>query len=71
MGRREYHLSIFKASLAVIKNMELMRNKFFWGEAGDSKKIIWVKSSRLYGDFEVGGLKIGSLKAKNLALLGK
>lgn len=36
-----------------------------------SRKIIWAKSSRLHGALSEGGLNIGSLKSKNLALLCK
>ena len=33
--------------------------------------MAWVKWERVISSFEDGGLNIGSLKVKNLALLGK
>lgn len=66
-----YYLSLFRALKTVIQNLEVVRNEFFWGDVGHLRKIVWAKSIRLYGDYEGGGLKIGSLEAKSLALLGK
>lgn len=55
----------------VISNLEKLRNKFFWGAVGHSRKIIWASSKRLYAGYEYGGLQTGSLASKNLALLAK
>lgn len=66
-----YFFSIFKAPVSVLSELEKFRNKFLWGAVGSTNKIIWAKSSKTWGDFDVGGLKVGSLKAKNLALLKK
>ncbi|GKD51601.1 reverse transcriptase domain, reverse transcriptase zinc-binding domain protein [Tanacetum coccineum] len=38
---------------------------------GERKKLSWVKWESLIASFGLGGLNIGSLRAKNLALLGK
>lgn len=39
--------------------------------AGEDKKIILPKIEKLFGDSELGGLRVGSLRAKNLSLLHK
>lgn len=66
-----YHFSVFRAPLGVVKKIETLRNKFFWGATGGDKKIIWAKIQKLFGDSEFGGLKVGSLIAKNLVVLQK
>ncbi|GJU25341.1 hypothetical protein Tco_1163962 [Tanacetum coccineum] len=66
-----YYFSMFRVPLSVLKNLESIRNTFFWGWSGDGKKISWVKWDLLLSSFGAGGLNIWSLRAKNLALLGK
>lgn len=66
-----YYLSLFRAPVTIIKKLELLRNKFFWGEVATFRKIIWAKSSKMYGEYAIDGLQIGSLAIKNLALLEK
>ncbi|XP_071705284.1 uncharacterized protein [Rutidosis leptorrhynchoides] len=48
-----------------------MRRIFFWGGSIDNSKISWVKWDNVLLPYKGGGLNIGSLKAKNIALLGK
>ncbi|XP_071739605.1 uncharacterized protein [Rutidosis leptorrhynchoides] len=50
---------------------EGLRRKFFWGGTGDNSKISWIKWESVLLPYEGRGLNIGSLKAKNLSLLGK
>lgn len=66
-----YFLSLFRMPVTVVAKLERVRNKFLWGAAEDSRKIIWANAGKSAGKFEAGGLGIGSLKAKNLALLAK
>lgn len=66
-----YYFSLFKAPKSVLSKLEKYGNKYFWGEVGSTKKIIWASDKRMYGDYESGGSKIGNLVAKNLALLAK
>ncbi|GJW78983.1 putative RNA-directed DNA polymerase [Tanacetum coccineum] len=66
-----YYLSPFKASLKVIKYIESLRSRFFWGFKDDHRGISWVKWDSILDSPEFGGLGIGSLLAKNIALLGK
>ncbi|GKA42376.1 RNA-directed DNA polymerase, eukaryota, reverse transcriptase zinc-binding domain protein [Tanacetum coccineum] len=44
---------------------------FFWGGSGEKKKMAWFKWEYVLASFDKGGLRIGSLKAFNLALLQK
>ncbi|GKD67130.1 putative RNA-directed DNA polymerase, partial [Tanacetum coccineum] len=64
-----YYFSMFRVPLSVIKNLEKIRKKIFWG--GEGKNLSWVKWDSVLTSFGEGGLNIGSLRAKNLALLGK
>ncbi|XP_071738760.1 uncharacterized protein [Rutidosis leptorrhynchoides] len=65
-----YYFSIFRAPPCVLKALESVRRYFFWGGGSDSK-IAWVKWDNVIASYGDGGLNIGSLKSKNLALLGK
>ncbi|GJR04596.1 hypothetical protein Tco_0527580 [Tanacetum coccineum] len=56
-------------SADVIKNLEKIRKKIFWG--GEGKNLSWVKWDSVLTSFGEGGLNIGSLRAKNLDLFGK
>ncbi|GJX30972.1 RNA-directed DNA polymerase, eukaryota, reverse transcriptase zinc-binding domain protein [Tanacetum coccineum] len=66
-----YFLSLFKAPLKVIKYIESLCSRFFWGFKDDHRGISWVKWDSILASPEFGGLGVGSLLAKNLALLGK
>ncbi|XP_071728391.1 uncharacterized protein [Rutidosis leptorrhynchoides] len=66
-----YYFSLFRAPPCVLKLLESVRRSFFWGGADSGSKIHWVKWESVISPYEVGGLNIGSLKSKNLALLGK
>lgn len=66
-----YHFSVFRAPTRVVEKIETMRNKFFCGASREGTKMIWARIERLFGSSEVGGLRVGSLRGKNLALLGK
>ncbi|XP_071713183.1 uncharacterized protein [Rutidosis leptorrhynchoides] len=66
-----YAFSLFRVPSNVINALEGIRRKFFWGGSDDKSKISWVRWDTLLLPYEKGGLNIGSLKAKNLALLGK
>ncbi|XP_071704484.1 uncharacterized protein [Rutidosis leptorrhynchoides] len=66
-----YYFSLFRAPLSVIKNLESIRRNFFWVGTGECSKLSWVKWDEGLLPYEDGGLNIGSLSGKNLALLGK
>nr|GEW78569.1 RNA-directed DNA polymerase, eukaryota, reverse transcriptase zinc-binding domain protein [Tanacetum cinerariifolium] len=64
-------LSPLKAFLLLIE--ESIRASFFRGGEGfrDRKKMAWVKWGNVMASLDKGGLRVGSLKAFNLALLQK
>ncbi|GKA22407.1 hypothetical protein Tco_0708369 [Tanacetum coccineum] len=64
-----FYLSLFRAPVKVI-NMSI-RRRFFWGFKEGKKGISWVKWESTLARQHHGGLGIGSIKAKNLSLLGK
>ncbi|GJS43812.1 hypothetical protein Tco_0568855 [Tanacetum coccineum] len=66
-----YYLSLFRAPKKVITMMERICSRFFWGFKDDEKGIYWVKWSSVLANFDVVGLYIGSIYAKNLGLLAK
>ncbi|GKA26341.1 putative RNA-directed DNA polymerase [Tanacetum coccineum] len=66
-----YFFSLFRAPASIIKKLESVRQRFFWGGNDESKKMAWVRWNVVLKKTKVGGLNIGSLKAFNWALLGK
>ncbi|GJU54017.1 putative RNA-directed DNA polymerase [Tanacetum coccineum] len=66
-----YYLSIFRAPSSIISSIESIRRRFFWGYKENEKKIVWVQWQKVIADKKDGGLGVGSIKAKNLSLLGK
>ncbi|GJQ94918.1 hypothetical protein Tco_0006057 [Tanacetum coccineum] len=68
LGSLGIYLSIFNALEIILKSLESLRAKLYWG-GQDSKKLILIKKANVPSSFEKGGLDIGSLKSFNLALL--
>ncbi|XP_071694498.1 uncharacterized protein [Rutidosis leptorrhynchoides] len=69
-----YYFSLFRAPTCVLKLLESVRRNFFWGGGGgdpSGKKMTWVKWVTTCLPYGLGGLNVGSLKGKNLALLDK
>ncbi|GJY96037.1 hypothetical protein Tco_0512398 [Tanacetum coccineum] len=66
-----YFLSLFRAPASVIKKMESIRMRFFWEVNANERKIIWIRWEQIMLDIKNGGLGIGSIKEKNMSLLGK
>nr|KAJ0214448.1 hypothetical protein LSAT_V11C400195850 [Lactuca sativa] len=66
-----FYFSIYKAPIKVINSLERIRMRFFWGGCLESKKMAWIAWDKILAAKEKGGLGVGSLKAQNLALLGK
>ncbi|XP_071713233.1 uncharacterized protein [Rutidosis leptorrhynchoides] len=66
-----YYFSLFHAPPCVIKKLECVRRSFFWGGSGNNSKISWVKWEETILPFQEGGLNLGTLKSKNMALIGK
>ncbi|GKD22592.1 hypothetical protein Tco_1224295 [Tanacetum coccineum] len=55
----------------IVKSLESLRAFFFWGGIVDSKKLAWVKWSKILTSMDKGGLGVGSLKAFDMSLLLK
>ncbi|KAJ9544401.1 hypothetical protein OSB04_024108 [Centaurea solstitialis] len=66
-----YYLSLFKAPIGVVQELERKRMSFFWGSTISHKKMVWVSWDKILNDRDKGGLGIGSIRAHNLALLTK
>ncbi|PWA46878.1 RNA-directed DNA polymerase, eukaryota, Reverse transcriptase zinc-binding domain protein [Artemisia annua] len=66
-----YYLSLYRARNKVMDALERVRIRFFWGFKEGEKGLTWVKWKTVLASFDLGGLGVGSIKAKNLSLLGK
>ncbi|GJZ79423.1 putative RNA-directed DNA polymerase, partial [Tanacetum coccineum] len=66
-----YYFSLFKAPQKIIKILESIRCRFFWGFLNSQRGISWVKWRSILLNSNLGGLGVGSLFAKNLSLLSK
>ncbi|XP_071705366.1 uncharacterized protein [Rutidosis leptorrhynchoides] len=71
MERSSTYVTRTDAPASVLKLLESLRCNFFWGGSGSERKLSWVKWDKVLLPYGAGGLNIGSLVAKNLALLGK
>lgn len=67
-----YWFNLFKLPSAVLKNLEGIRRRFFWGySTGSTKKIHFLKWEKICQSKKYGGLGLSSVKNRNLILLGK
>ncbi|GKB41679.1 hypothetical protein Tco_0886621 [Tanacetum coccineum] len=66
-----YYFSTFKAPISIINKLECIRRKFFWGGSSDEKKIAWINWDKATSPISNGGLRIGTLKSSNQAMLCK
>nr|GEW90873.1 RNA-directed DNA polymerase, eukaryota, reverse transcriptase zinc-binding domain protein [Tanacetum cinerariifolium] len=64
-------MSIFKAPLSVLHEMEMLRNNFFIGGDAQGKKIMWIAWDKVLSSKNNGGLGVFSFYALNRALLLK
>ncbi|KAJ9547609.1 hypothetical protein OSB04_020152 [Centaurea solstitialis] len=65
------YFSLYKAPRKVLNSLESIQSRFFWGGTDDKNKIGWVAWDCVVSDKKCGGLGIGSLRARDLALLAK
>ncbi|MDV3199462.1 MAG: reverse transcriptase family protein, partial [Sweet potato little leaf phytoplasma] len=66
-----YYFSLYKAPMAVINKLELIRRRFLWGNSQDTRKIHWVAWDKVVQPKVNGGLGLGKLKDMNVSLLSK
>ncbi|GJZ74184.1 hypothetical protein Tco_0638330 [Tanacetum coccineum] len=66
-----YLMSMFRVPKGVIKELEQLRARVFWGYQSYEKKIAWVAWDKVLASKDRWGLGIGSLTSFNLALLQK
>ncbi|XP_071695506.1 uncharacterized protein [Rutidosis leptorrhynchoides] len=65
-----YLMLLYKIPSGILDSLEAIRRNFLWNFF-DKKGITWVNWDQTRALIQKGGLGIGSLKAKNLSLLGK
>lgn len=66
-----YSMSVFRLPIGLIKNIEVMICKFWWGNQENSRKMQWVRWSTLCSSKSIGGMRFRDLRQFNDALLGK
>ena len=66
-----YSMSCFKLPKGLIKEIETMIRKFWWGYSGDCRKVHWVKWECLCQAKEAGGMGFKEIEKFNKALLAK
>ena len=64
-------MSLFKMLKAVMESLDRIRRDFLWECHGDNKELHLVMWSEVIKPKSKGGLGLGSLENKNLALLAK
>ena len=66
-----YTMSCFKLPKGLIKELEILIRKFWWGYSRGNRKIHWVKWDRLCEAKELGGMGFKEIEKFNDALLAK
>lgn len=64
-------MSLFKAPLEIIEQLDEIIRKFLWGGSELKKEIHWVEWSKVIAPKPKGGLSVGLLHAQNIAMLIK
>ena len=64
-----YNMSIFKVPKGILKVMESIRRRFFYGIEPSDNKITWVAWNKVLASKKQGGLGVSSFYSLNRALL--
>ena len=65
-----YSMSVFRLPIGLLKDIEAMIQKFWWGCSENSRKIHWVRWETLCSSKSVGGMGFKDLRMFNDAMLG-
>ena len=66
-----YAMQCFRIPVEMLKDIEGMCRRFFWGQKKDERKVAWVGWSKMYKAKKEGGLGMRNLQIFNEALLTK
>ena len=66
-----YPISVFHLPIGLLKDIEAMIQKFWWGCSENSRKIHWVWWETLCSSKLLGGMEFKDLQMLNDAMLGK
>ena len=66
-----YTMSCFKLPKGLIKEIEVLIRKFWWGYRGEQKKIHWLSWEKLCLPKGEGGMEFRELSKFNDSLLAK
>ena len=66
-----YSMSVFRLPIGLLKDIEAMIWKFWWGCFENSRKIHWVKWETLCSSKSVGGMGFRDLRMFNDEMVGK
>ncbi|KAF5784203.1 putative RNA-directed DNA polymerase [Helianthus annuus] len=66
-----YFMSLYRAPVKVVEDLEGIIRKFLWGGTHGAKKLYWVAWDRVASPKKSGGLGLRKLKEVNLALIAK
>ncbi|GKA74371.1 RNA-directed DNA polymerase, eukaryota [Tanacetum coccineum] len=66
---RCYHMSLYKAPLGVLRDLEFLRRKFFNGADINEKRFSMISWNKILASKQKGGLELNSVSAKGINLL--